>query len=196
MPQLPPIFSKRSTASADDLEKQAGAARKASMLESMEMAEAIEMLHISAESVVSFTVLLRSSRTQEVKELLLGVGELDLTLREPAPAGGRASRTPMLTFPIDDLVAWLPSDTRFTFYVPLADDDARQQGLAARGALGRASRRVRDGRVGGPGSGGRRAREGRFGRRRLTLSAVFAPLFNNMHVPYPLAVQQLSSDEF
>ena len=109
MPKLPTIFSKRSTASADDLEKQAGAARKASMLESMEMAEAIEMLHISAESVVSFTVLLRSSRTQEVKELLLGVGELDLTLREPAPAGGRASRTPMLTFPIDDLVAWLPN---------------------------------------------------------------------------------------
>ena len=127
MPKLPTIFSKRSTASADDLEKQAGAARKASMLESMEMAEAIEMLHISAESVVSFTVLLRSSRTQEVKELLLGVGELDLTLREPAPAGGRASRTPMLTFPIDDLVAWLPSDTRFTFYVPLADDDERCQ---------------------------------------------------------------------
>ena len=33
----------------------------------------------------------------------------------------------MLTFPIDDLVAWLPSDTRFTFYVPLADDDERCQ---------------------------------------------------------------------
>ena len=93
MPKLPTIFSKRSTASADDLEKQAGAARKASMLESMEMAEAIEMLHISTESVVSFMVLLRSSRTQEVKELLLGVGAEGAAQRDAAaaaPAGAAA----------------------------------------------------------------------------------------------------------